>query len=150
MCQVESTCHFSISAPFGCLQYFTGASGTVTSYAYASGTHLADQNYLNCIRREQGHCTISWSHAPDSFQLDGFAGAALADPTLNFGGACSRDYVLIPGGRGVEDRDSADRYCGDMLVQINLNAAPLAPGTVLSKCLLPTEINRILQQLSVW
>jgi hypothetical protein len=45
-----------LAAPEGCLQYFTGVSGTVYSYNFAGGMHLANQNYVNCIRYENIGC----------------------------------------------------------------------------------------------
>ena len=41
------------SAPEGCLQWFTGSSGTIESWNFNGGIHLANQNYFSCIRAEQ-------------------------------------------------------------------------------------------------
>ena len=41
-------------APACCVQYFTGASGTIMSYNFAGGALLEGQMYNNCIRQEQG------------------------------------------------------------------------------------------------
>ncbi len=41
-------------APDGCLQYFTGTSGTISSYNHQGGVQLADQNYNLCLRQEEG------------------------------------------------------------------------------------------------
>ena len=64
------------AGPPGCLQYMTGTSGTVSSFNFnpsntatatdASTTHLQNQHYEICIRRESGtyfimsfQCTLS-------------------------------------------------------------------------------------------
>merc|ERR1712241_322964 len=52
--------------PRGCLQYFTGPTGTVTSFNYRAGcpsqpcTHLQAQRYTSCVRQEAGYCSIAW------------------------------------------------------------------------------------------
>eukprot|EP00095_Tigriopus_kingsejongensis_P003442 maker-scaffold1284_size50758-snap-gene-0.9 protein:Tk03442 transcript:maker-scaffold1284_size50758-snap-gene-0.9-mRNA-1 annotation:"hypothetical protein KGM_18655" len=37
---------------FGCTQYFTGPTGTISSYNHAGGQMLQAQLYTNCIRQE--------------------------------------------------------------------------------------------------
>ena len=37
----------------GCTQWFTGVTGTLQSYNFAGGKHLANQDYTVCIRQEQ-------------------------------------------------------------------------------------------------
>jgi len=41
-------------ADAGCVQYFTGTSGTISSYNHQGGIQLADQNYKLCTRQELG------------------------------------------------------------------------------------------------
>ena len=49
-------------APAGCTQYFYGSdSGTVNTYNYQGGRHLANQNQVQCIRREKGNCKICYA-----------------------------------------------------------------------------------------
>ena len=58
-------------APFGCTQYYwaedsdSDGKGTITSYNYNSGSghHLADQNQVICIRREDDKTRICYSTA---------------------------------------------------------------------------------------
>ena len=47
-------------APDNCLQYFTGATGSIESFNFNSGNgkHLADQDYTICIRSELGSCNV--------------------------------------------------------------------------------------------
>lgn len=42
------------TAPSGCLQYFTGISGSVRSFNFQGGAHLANMDYSVCIRPEDG------------------------------------------------------------------------------------------------
>jgi hypothetical protein len=63
-----------LSAPNGCLQYFRGESGTITSFNYGEGPNtalsaslvtgtrqLANTNYGICIRMEAGFCAIQYA-----------------------------------------------------------------------------------------
>ena len=63
---------FCFRAPAGCVQYFTGTTGTVTSYNYPN-TVIDNQNYNTCFRQEQGFCSINYSQSPatgpDTFDL---------------------------------------------------------------------------------
>ena len=55
-------CFFTmLPAPQGCLQYYTGLTGSVASFNYANRRHLAGLNYDACIRQEKGMCSILWS-----------------------------------------------------------------------------------------
>ena len=47
----------------GCYQYYTGVSGTITSFNWYNPDttrqlHLAGMDYTICVRREEGHCCI--------------------------------------------------------------------------------------------
>jgi hypothetical protein len=67
--QIE--CYSPDRAPPGCLQYFTGISGTILSYNFFFPTdtdnvrQLANQNYRICIRREDGFCSTCFTQCPD-------------------------------------------------------------------------------------
>merc|ERR1739838_454794 len=53
-----------MGGPAGCLQFFTGATGTVNTFnwaAVATSTHLANQDYDICVRRLADRCSICWS-----------------------------------------------------------------------------------------
>ena len=45
-------CSSKLKAPQGCLQYFTGTTGTITTYNYNSGggVLLTNQDYSICLR----------------------------------------------------------------------------------------------------
>lgn len=57
----------------GCLQYFTGVTGTIQSYNFAGGVLLDLQDYTTCIRQEQGMCTVAYHQnadtTPDTFDV---------------------------------------------------------------------------------
>ena len=54
-------------APFGCTQYYwkqdsdSDGKGTIQSYNWSGGKHLADQNQVICIRREDDKTKICYS-----------------------------------------------------------------------------------------
>jgi len=105
-------CSVVWKAPEGCTQWFTGASGTIVSYNYQGGIHLASHNYKNCIRQEEGYCSIAFSSS--SFQMSGTSTTA-----GSLGSSCTTDYVMIPrGGTSASPADTVtnyDRFCGGLL-----------------------------------
>ena len=88
----QISCDSTYAPDDGCLQWFTGVEGTINSYNYAGGLHLTNQEYSNCIRPEQGYCSIEYtSCTTTSFSMSGF------DATAVVGDSCTADYILIPG-----------------------------------------------------
>ncbi|CAG0897487.1 unnamed protein product [Darwinula stevensoni] len=50
-----------LTAPVGCLQWFTGLHGEVKSFNFdENSVHLADQHYTVCVRSESDFCSIEW------------------------------------------------------------------------------------------
>ena len=90
----QLSCQSRWKPPEGCLQYFTGTSGYIYSYNYAGGTHLASQDYTNCIRTEQGYCSIEYTPVGGNFKISGPAPTA----TANRGDTCDKDYIILSGG----------------------------------------------------
>jgi len=104
--------------PAGCLQYFTGVSQSFASYNFplaatkvtSTFTHLANQQYDICIRRESGFCFICYLPTltpgvntvinQNSFGLSVTDGniAGDTDALSNANAGCSTDYLAIPGG----------------------------------------------------
>jgi len=128
--QIE--CSAEWKPPAGCTQYFTGITGTFSSYNYASSTHLANQNDRTCIRAEQGYCSISYAAVGTtgfevgSYNPAGTFSAALATANVEgyTGAGCSNDYLTIPfGGATLGATTTVDKFCGAFL-----NAA--SPSTV--------------------
>jgi len=126
------------AGPPGCLQYMTGTSGTVSSFNFnpsntatatdASTTHLQNQHYEICIRRESGYCYICYipfnsitGAGTSSFGL----GVAVADDAIAksaIGSRCIADYIVIPQGTTstiaaltTVSSTASERYCGRYL-----------------------------------
>merc|ERR1711962_540412 len=132
-----------------CFQYFTGVTGTVSSYNYVGDQMLAATQFTHCIRQEKDHCCIQWSQeSPTTFRAAGGRAddapgiaciGADAAKICSDGSGCSTDFVLIPnsGGTGMVNSGVAnsDRYCGNALSPMN---SPI-PQPVIS-CTLPFEI----------
>jgi len=104
--------------PEGCLQYFTGTTGYIQSYNYAGGTHLASQLYNNCIRAEQGYCSIGFTAVTSTdFQVSLITPTAAPAAIGNLGDSCTLDYILIAGGAAISgDPSNYDRFCGSLLI----------------------------------
>jgi hypothetical protein len=91
----QYTCYDS-NAPYqGCFQWFTGLTGTITTFNYGSSTdniHLPNQNYRACVRQEEDYCCVKYSVCSTStndFNLDqGFLPVALS-PCNSLGQDCS-------------------------------------------------------------
>jgi len=139
------------AGPRGCLQYFTGATNIVKSFAFRSnaattGTgstvgneqHLNNQDYTVCVRREFGKKQICWmmlGGTTNAITDQGnyglsIASAAIADAVV--GTSCSQDYITIPGASNVIPATLAtavlDRFCGRVFATAN------AETTVVSVC----------------
>jgi hypothetical protein len=72
----QISCNSDRKAPAGCLQYFTGdarKTGTVSSFNYAQGKHLASQKQTICFRREQGNCRVCFTAVKADIDLGGKA-----------------------------------------------------------------------------
>ena len=105
----QYSCGSHQGGPDGCLQYFTGVSGTVSSFNFpttsstvsSTVTHLSNQLYHMCWRQERGYCAVCFITAitpsPDtvasqtSFGLSNSAIAAAGDT----GSACISDYLEV-------------------------------------------------------
>lgn len=106
----QFSCNSPWKAPQGCLQYFTGTTGKIYSYNYRKSLHLANQNYENCIRQEEGYCSIKYYSG--DFSISGTA------TTAAVGEACLTDFVSITRGASVTTigtGTNADRFCGGAL-----------------------------------
>merc|ERR1711899_149116 len=94
-------CDSADRAPMGCNQYFTGASGRISSFngaqALTNGAHQMIQNleYSICFRQISGMCGVRLTQArgtpgdaPDSFGLTTAAGAVAAAGVVENGRVC--------------------------------------------------------------
>lgn len=110
--------------------YYTGVTGTVTSFNYgtmpngdveAFGTNItgtreiANLNYGVCVRMEAGYCSIRWMQTNDrySFTVTGDvigSGDLVGTPDASVTGAgCTTDFVVIP---NPVEFPGVDRFCG--------------------------------------
>ena len=57
-----------LQAANGCLQYFTGVSGSLESFNYnnAAGLQLSDTDYTICVRMERNFCGIQYNACADN------------------------------------------------------------------------------------
>ena len=86
-------------------------TGTLESYNFAGGIHLANQDYTVCIRQEAGYCSIEYT--ADTFQVslgvDGLPHPSTAEELANIplstaksgvdNIVCQTDYIIIPQGK---------------------------------------------------
>ena len=126
--QIE--CGVSWTAPANCLQYFTGITGTVSSWNYEDTNyiHTNNQDYAICVRREQGYCGASWTQdsSPNSFGVDGPMEKGRA------GANCRLDYLAIPGGSVTGRGASVERWCGAVFGVINTTPPLLDHGLMIT------------------
>ena len=146
-----------ISGPKGCLQYHTGTFGSFATFNWdlavttnaaqvAGVTHLANQDYDICFRREENYCRTCFS--PKFAGSYGVSIGAAVDAASS-GAACAvgtagfQDYIEIPGAQlstastttsQYATRDpavvGAARMCG---VVFNNKEAEAAGATICSK-----------------
>jgi len=132
----------TISGAPGCLQYFTGTTGRFASFGVntavavaantADVTHLSNQNYDICIRRESSYCYICYftsingiASTPANQASFGLSLTAAAIASSVVGSECSQDYISIPGGQAMAVAAAAitttsgantnSRFCGRSL-----------------------------------
>ena len=115
---MQIACTATWKPPEGCLQYFTGTTGYIYSYNYAGGYHLASQHYTNCIRAEQGYCSIAYTAvSTTSFQVSLITPTASPASIGAVGDSCTQDYIIIPtGGPIAGSTTNYDRFCGSLLL----------------------------------
>jgi len=101
-----------VSGPPGCLQYFTGETGDIMSFNFPTGnavtataTHLSNQKYSVCVRREASMGCICYSAAEPagagltvatqgSFGVSASTVAAAAKSGTD--ADCTADWIEIP------------------------------------------------------
>jgi len=147
--QIE--CSSKTRAPRGCTQYFTGTTGSISSYNYQSGNGvlLYNQNYEACFRSERTTCSMCYYSPLTDFKLsvynglltngavgwDTHCGAVGLGAGANGGGY---DYITIPNGQCNYPSTIAvavitvsnDRYCGTEFQCLASNTAASAENTV--------------------
>ncbi|XP_037081346.1 uncharacterized protein LOC119102083 [Pollicipes pollicipes] len=122
-------------APHHCLQHYTGQMGQFESFNFAAAGsagegYLNNLNYIICIRKEAGFCSITYGvdrfdrfSQPETFDIFNartsvVGGVLVVSSNVPAGQAgigptqCTDDYILL----------SADRLCGDRLNDGSFNS----------------------------
>jgi len=131
---MQIPCTATWKPPEDCRQYFTGTTGYIYSYNYQGSYHLASQQYMNCIRPEQGYCSIAYSAI--TFQVS----STTATATSTVSDSCSQDYIQISGGgASAGATTNYDRFCGGLFA--NTNAATTAATVYTNKMPFQVGVN---------
>ncbi|XP_076336789.1 uncharacterized protein LOC143239521 [Tachypleus tridentatus] len=112
-------CSASYLASSGCLQYFLGPSGHVSSFNYGvygqgnTAYYFNNLQYTACVRGEAGYCSIRWEALGADFDIGQL-------PNANTSGVgdmnCKSDYEILPSGSDVtRTLGVSDRFCGSVL-----------------------------------
>jgi len=127
-------------APSGCLQYYTGEMGTVSSFNFDGSKHLIENHdYTICVRPEAGACGIEWMEDPD--ETDAFIMSTADWTTVNIAAAgdipanaatstysagplvgdhCEESWITIPGAfTTTSEADTLDYYLGAAYADAN-------------------------------
>ncbi|XP_063837996.1 uncharacterized protein LOC135087083 [Ostrinia nubilalis] len=133
-------------APNGCLQYYTGTTGTINSFNFGDAANSAlsaslvtgtrqmvNLNYGICIRMEAGFCAIQYAQTNDVFSFTVSGDVEGADLTVlgtalgaSNDGACTTDFVVIPNPTVVATGVAVgtDRFCGIGFVTVSSASKP--------------------------
>jgi hypothetical protein len=130
-----------MGGPQGCLQYFSGTSGTFTTFNYVdtsiSSSHLSNQDYDICIRRGADMCVVCYS--PTTGATPASFGLSVSPDTAVQAGIqsnCVTDYIFIPQANTAAIANTAtvttsiDKFCGRFLA---LTSGATASATICSR-----------------
>lgn len=131
-------CGTNYAPPDGCLQYQEGLTGRIETFNFPSTTssHLADQSYAVCIRREAGYCCVQYQLCadPNSFAIDNLAANQVGKVDTD----CTKDYIGIETSNGCSSGGpNTSKYCGGKLN--TLTAAEV--NVPICDCTFPFEVN---------
>lgn len=134
-----------VSNTEGCQQYFTGISGTFSSYGSGSSQMIMGQNYAYCIRPAAGYCCIEYtpviwsvfggSNGNDATKLACKDGGADNRDSCAGAANCNINFIIVPGVQSPTtcnaagslcygNEDGRDRYCGTVLTPTGSNQVP--------------------------
>ncbi|CAB4054062.1 unnamed protein product [Lepeophtheirus salmonis] len=117
----------SLGGPPGCLQYFTGTTGKISSFNYptsettttTSSSHLSNQCYSICFRQEATKCSICFASAIAGQNTFGLSVSPNAAAKSAVDSECTSDYLQIPNGvaKGAAAAAVAttQKFCGRIL-----------------------------------
>lgn len=153
----QYACSNEMGGPSGCLQFFTGTTGTFTSFNYQSSTsayHLSNQDYDICFRRESGNSQICFYETTPGSTF-GLSVVTTTDPTTTIAGVvnagCDSDYVSVYGGYSILfPTVNIYRNCGRIFsaTMTATETASISSGTVCSK-LSPFRVSFITDDVEV-
>jgi len=84
----------------GCLQYYTGTQGRISSFNFqytSTFAHLDSQNQNICIRQEEGNCCIRYNLCSDTNSWAISYNTGTIAIATSSGSLCALDYVNISG-----------------------------------------------------
>lgn len=113
----QFACGDEMGGPPGCLQFFTGVNNIVRSFNYPNQapntavplqtTHLSNQHYTACFRREAGMAMQCYTTCTTVLSIAGMVQASFgtsltsaADMDAATDTDCVTDYITIPNGQG--------------------------------------------------
>jgi hypothetical protein len=157
----QYACGDQDGGPPGCLQYFSGTSGTLSSYNFptssstvgSSTTHLSSQCYTICFRQNQGYCSVCFTTAitttnPSPANMQTSFG--LSNPTANTAAttitsnsaidtSCISDYLIIPQATTLNSANNAavQRICGRIF---DANGGSTTTGNSVCTSAMPFQI----------
>ncbi|XP_059078525.1 uncharacterized protein LOC131876989 isoform X1 [Tigriopus californicus] len=130
----QYNCGDEQGGPDGCLQYFTGLTGTVSSFNFPTTsaivdpttTHLSSQMQTMCWRQEMNTCAICWIPVVlGSDTITGSFGLSVSKNKLPRGetdGLCSGDYLQIPNAQSNVETNADDTFViGTIGSDVNLS-----------------------------
>merc|ERR1712223_803408 len=147
--------------PTGCLQWFTGNTGTVKSFNWqgtgTASTHLANQKYNVCVRKNVGFKSICWN--PTKTGSFGLSNGASTSTIANSGAGTScgtsgtaaqiaannptdsADFVVIAGGGASTTSTPPSGIGGGRLCGRHFNAATATTEVTICSKITPFQLS---------
>ncbi|XP_065222665.1 uncharacterized protein LOC135847155 [Planococcus citri] len=128
-------CESSLLAPSGCLMYFTGTSGTVSSFNYGElklqesrrNRQIRGINYGICVKSKQEYCAIEWNADKDpySFTVSGNSSSIETQGGVEYRGEfCRSNFIVVANPFRNGSSVNTDRFCGSSLAPFTTSAKP--------------------------
>eukprot|EP00096_Caligus_rogercresseyi_P009707 TRINITY_DN3347_c0_g1_i2.p2 TRINITY_DN3347_c0_g1~~TRINITY_DN3347_c0_g1_i2.p2 ORF type:complete len:198 (+),score=13.78 TRINITY_DN3347_c0_g1_i2:323-916(+) len=117
----QITCNDMNRPPQGCTQFFTGFFGSIKSYNFDGGQINDGHLYTNCIRQEEGFCSITYTAIGDNdFKLKATQLDRAQDVSIAID--CDNTAVVIP---GVDSGGSSSilEFCGGKFNRVSTQTA---------------------------
>jgi hypothetical protein len=110
--------------PNGCFQYYTGTSGTISTFnfANAASTITANLQYNTCIRQAPGFCCVKYQVCPNVPSAYTINVLAVANMRGSVDSECTEDFLQIPGATSTCTSNNAamfSRICGSLFTTVS-------------------------------